>query len=126
MFEEEICLESILRSIHKLQASVAALMQNDEDKIRDAKTMYYANQIIYRSSENEEKMKITTEYLDFLRYSLADTIYYDHDGGDGHGEFSVKAKKSGRMSHSQDGSNYSTTKLNVSLKLRKNQSSTIF
>ena len=47
--------------------------------------MYFANQIIYRSSVNERKMRFTTDFLEFLRFSVADTIFYDHDGGDGHG-----------------------------------------
>jgi hypothetical protein len=43
VFEDEICVESILRSIHKLQASMAAVVENDEEKIKNAKTMYFAN-----------------------------------------------------------------------------------
>lgn len=43
VFEDEICVESILRSIHKLQASMAAVIENDEEKIKNAKTMYFAN-----------------------------------------------------------------------------------
>ena len=43
VFEDDICLENIMRSIHKLQGAVAAIILEDEDIIRNAKTLYFAN-----------------------------------------------------------------------------------
>lgn len=59
-------------------------------------------------------MRFTTEFLDFLRFSVADTIYYDHDGGDGHGEFTVKSKRTCDSHHFDKKDNFSMTKLNIS------------
>ena len=84
IFEDDICIENILRSIHKLQSAVAALVMDNEEVIKDAKTLYYANQIIYRSSKNEKRMRFSTDFLEYLRYSVAKDISYHHSlGGTG-------------------------------------------
>jgi hypothetical protein len=51
----------------------------------NAKMMYYANQIIYRTEENEKEMRFTSDFLEYLRYSVAESITYEqpcgnHDG----------------------------------------------
>ena len=93
---------------------MAAIIEDDYEKIRNAKTMYFANQIIYRSSANEKKMRFTTDFLEFLRFSVADTIMYDHCGGDGHGQFIVKSKISDMMKSAESKDQFSTTRLSIS------------
>jgi len=51
---------------------------DNEEVIKDAKTLYYANQIIYRSSKNEKRMRFSTDFLEYLRYSVAKDISYHH------------------------------------------------
>ena len=77
IFEDDICIENILRSIHKLQAAVAALVEDDQEVINNAKTLYFANQIIYRSTKNERKMRFNTDFLEYLRFSVANKITYN-------------------------------------------------
>ena len=44
VFKQDVSVDNIIRSIHKLQATVAILMeQMDEDTLEDAKIMYYSN-----------------------------------------------------------------------------------
>ena len=74
IFEDDICVESILRSIHKLQAAVAAIIEDKKELTHNAKTLYYANQIIYRSSKNEKQMRFSTDFLEYLRFSVAKEI----------------------------------------------------
>ena len=65
---------------------------DNEAVIKDAKTLYYANQIIYRSSKNEKRMRFSTDFLEYLRYSVAKDISYKHSLG-GNGEFVVNSKR---------------------------------
>lgn len=91
IFEDDICVESILRSIHKLQAAVAAIIEDKKELTHNAKTLYYANQIIYRSSNNEKQMRFSTDFLEYLRFSVAKKITYNHEQGNG--EFVIKARR---------------------------------
>lgn len=42
-------MEALLRSVHKLQSAVAALMEYNDEAAYNAKVMYFSNQIIYQS-----------------------------------------------------------------------------
>ena len=37
IFNEDICIENLLRSVHKLQSAVAALMDDNDEKAQTAK-----------------------------------------------------------------------------------------
>lgn len=82
-FEEDVCIENILRYIHKLQSSMAALMHFNPEAENMAKLIYFSNQIIYKSRINERNMKIETDYLEYLKSATADSIVYDHSAGYG-------------------------------------------
>ena len=52
--------------------------------------LYYANQLIYRSAKTEKEMKFSTEFIDYLKHTVANTIEYKDKGGDGFGEFIIE------------------------------------
>lgn len=93
IFEDDICIENILRSIHKLQAAVAAIVEDNQEVINNAKTLYFANQIIYRSTQNERKMRFNTDFLEYLRFSVASKITYNLNEENGNGQFVVNSKR---------------------------------
>lgn len=90
----------------------------------NAKTMYYANQIIYRSARYEKRMRFSTDFLEYLRHSVADTIHYQHDGGDGNGIFCVHGKnfKKAKIVGTKKEYPEFDDKIKISEKLRKKHS----
>ena len=76
----------MIRSVHKLQSSVAALIEGNEEAQNTAKLMYYSNQIIYLKQEDDREMRITSKFLEFLKFTYADEISYSSSGK---GEFKV-------------------------------------
>jgi hypothetical protein len=51
LFEDDICIEQLLRSVNKLQSAVATLMEYNEEAAYNAKVMYFSNQIIYQNKK---------------------------------------------------------------------------
>ena len=91
MFEDEICIEALLRSINKLQSAVACLMDYNEEAAYNAKVMYFSNQIIYQNQKYDKNLRYTNTFWNFLRYTVAESITYDTDNG-GNGKFSITSK----------------------------------
>ena len=119
VFEDEICIESILRSIHKLQGSVAALMENNNEAQHVAKLIYFGNQIMYRSAENERKMRYTSDFLEFLRFQVAETITYEHACEHHQGQFRVLSKFQSNKRGAGNKNIFKEDKLEVSQKFRE-------
>lgn len=44
-YDNDICIENILRQIRKLECGVAALINNDKEKLDYIKILYYSNLI---------------------------------------------------------------------------------
>lgn len=117
-----------MRSIHKLQAAVATIMEKmDDDTLNDARIMYYSNQIIYEREENEKKMRISNKFLEFLKFQNAYRISYDHNARSNKftvnykrfDTFNLKKnleKKETRISLSKDKSKVKRNRLSVSHK----------
>ena len=71
-----------MRSVNKLQSSVAALMEFNDEAAYNAKVMYFSNQIIYQSDKYDKNIRFSNPFLNFLRYTVAESISYDDsDGG---------------------------------------------
>ena len=66
-------------------------MDENEEATNLAKLMYFSNQIIYKSKINESQMKVKNNFLEYLKYTVASEIEYDHNVG--HGEFYVHQEK---------------------------------
>ena len=64
-YENDACIENILRSIKKLECGVAALINNDPEKLKYQKILYYSNQI--NLPPNYEHFKISNKSLEFLQ-----------------------------------------------------------
>lgn len=62
-FDDDVCLETLIRTVQKLQSSVAALIDGNEEAQNTAKLMYFSNQIIFDSQKQDEEMRITTKFL---------------------------------------------------------------
>ena len=75
-FNDEACIESLIRNVHKLQSCVAALMEGNQEAQLIAKLMYFSNQIIYLDEEDDKEMRITSKFLQFLKFTIADEISY--------------------------------------------------
>ena len=89
LFEDDICIESLLRCVNKLQSAVATLMEYNEEAAYNAKVMYFSNQIIYQNKKYDENLRYSNTFLNFLRHTVAETISYDTANG---GEFSITSK----------------------------------
>jgi hypothetical protein len=48
-FDDDVCVETLIRAVHKLQASVAALIEGNDEAQNSAKLMYFSNHIIYET-----------------------------------------------------------------------------
>jgi hypothetical protein len=51
--------------------------------------MYFSNQIIYLKQEQDREMRMTSNFLEFLKFTYADEISYSPAG---YGEFKVGQK----------------------------------
>ena len=65
-YESDICVESIIRSIKKLESGLAAVIGNDEQKIKDSKLLYYSNSINFSDKTMRDRCRATNEFLDYL------------------------------------------------------------
>ena len=71
LYEKEICIESILRSIKKLESGVSALIGNNNNLIEASKLMYYSNTINYPSKDIADQCRVTNKYFEFLHMDYA-------------------------------------------------------
>ena len=108
IFEDEICIESLLRCVHKLQSAVAVLMDYNEEAAYNAKVMYFSNQIIYQNEKYDKNIRFTNSFLNYLRYTVAESISYDHSQG---GKFNIVSKS---QKHSGNGGGGQSYELGVS------------
>ena len=83
-FENDICIESILRSQKKLESAVSALIMNDSEKIKKAKFIYYSNLINYcdLGKNIENKFLRRNKCLEFFQSTTADQIEILKDTND--------------------------------------------
>ena len=65
-YESDICVESIIRSIKKLESGLAAVIGNDTQKIKDSKLLYYSNSINFSDKTMRDRCRATNEFLDYL------------------------------------------------------------
>lgn len=66
-FENDTCLENILRSIKKLESGVAALIEDNEEVLNRQKLLYYSNSINFGGhKEMQSKLKFSNKCLEFL------------------------------------------------------------
>lgn len=68
----DMCIETILRSINKLQAGMSALMSNDSKMIELTKIIYYTNSIIYTDKAIRKKLRKTNEFYEFMQGDIAE------------------------------------------------------
>ena len=71
-YNNDICIENILRSIKKLESGVAALIHNDKEKLEYQKLLYYSNSINFGHKRMFDNLKITNSCLDFLQMNYAE------------------------------------------------------
>lgn len=56
-FENDVSIESIWRSLRKLESGLSAVIGNNQKIIEKSKLIYYSNQIVYPNSELHNKFK---------------------------------------------------------------------
>lgn len=83
-FENDISIESILRSQRKLESAVSSLMMNNDDLIRKAKLIYYSNVINYSNLDDKVKKRFLHENkcLEFLQSTTANRIEIKKENGE--------------------------------------------
>ena len=61
-------------------------MDGNEEAQTAAKLYYFSNQIIYSNKQQDDEMRMSTKYLEFLKFTYADRITYNPKG---YGEFKI-------------------------------------
>jgi hypothetical protein len=89
-------------------------MEENEEAAHLAKIMYFSNQIIYKSKVNEKQMRVSNNFLEYLKYAVADDITYDHD--DGYGAFIISQSKN--LKGDSKGPQKYSLKLDLTQKMR--------
>lgn len=72
-------------------------------------------------------MKFSTEFMEYLKYTVTDTIYFDENGGDGSGEFTLEGTnfKSAEIEDSKKVFPRFETSFKVSEKLKEKHRCTV-
>ena len=97
-YENDICIESILRSIKKLESGLSAVIGNDKTLINNSKLLYYSNSINFSNEQMRKKCRARNDYLDFLQGNFAEKIsinYHDEN----HIDFEITEKEMNHLIH---------------------------
>ena len=81
-YENDICIESILRQIKKLESGLSAVIGNDQNLIEGSKLLYYSNMLNFQDKRLRDKCRAKNQYLDFLQGTRAEQIdikFHDTD-----------------------------------------------
>ena len=73
-YKSDVSIESILRSIMKLEAGLSALINNDDHLNEAAKTIYYSNIINFADQDLEDMCRETNKFFEFLQSGFAKEI----------------------------------------------------
>lgn len=99
-YENDICIESILRSIKKLESGLSAVIGNDKTLINNSKLLYYSNSINFSNEQMREKCRAKNDFLQFLQGNYADKIWIKYHNKD-HIDFEIEEFEMNHLIHDE-------------------------
>lgn len=74
MVEDHINIFTFINSVRKMEAGLSAVIENDPKLIQRTKDIYYTNQIVFSDSEEENSVKESNDFYNFLHINDREAI----------------------------------------------------